>query len=168
MVEAVERAFHHGQQAVQNQHGQHEPKQKNRQRMIVPGQTGRRHSHEAGGEDITPAGQQHGQQERSIQSEAENRTQLVFLVAIAGDDRHEKIAQHPAEEKGLHHFRDVIRHQKGVRQARRPKQRGLNGFPDKTQRPAQQRGNNNGAALPSDPGPQRVRSPLGRVYRRVS
>ena len=30
VVEAVERAFHHGQQAVQNQHGQHETKQGNR------------------------------------------------------------------------------------------------------------------------------------------
>ena len=167
VVEAVKRTLHYGQQAVQNQHGQHEPEQKNRQFVIVPSQTGRSNGHEAGGEDITPAGQQHGQQDSPIEGEAENRTQLIFLVAIASDDRHEKITQHPTEEKGLHHFRDVIRHQKGVRQARRPKQRGLNGFPDKTQRPAQQRGNDNGAALPSDPGPQRVRSLLGRVYRRV-
>ena len=160
MVEAVQCPLHDRQQAVERQHGQHEAEQKGRQLVVRPGQTGRRHGHQPGRCEITPACQQPGDQQGADQRHAEDRAQLRLVAAVARQHRHEEMAQHPAEEQGLDHLRQVVGDQERVGQPRGAEQRGLHRLADEAERPAEQRRQHDRGALP---GNARLGGALGRA-----
>ena len=163
MVEAVQGPLHDRQQAMQRQHGQHEAEQKGRQCMVRPDQAGRGHGHQAGRGEITEAGQQPGDQQGAGQRHAENRAQLRRVPAVARQHRHEEMAQHPAEEQGLDHLRQIVGDQERVGQPRGAEQRGLHRLADESERPAEQGRQHDRGALAGD---ARLGSARGRAGHR--
>ena len=152
MIQAVQRALDHGQQAVHDQHRQHQAEQEDRQVVILPAQAGSGDGQDGRGGHITHPGQRQGDAEGGVQGQAEDLVQLGRTVSVAGNDRHEEIAQHSAEKQGLDHFRHVIGDQKRVGQPRGAKQGSLDSLTDKAQRPAQQGGDNDRPALADQTG----------------